>query len=109
MYASVLYELREADFYEICRMEEMESPMPSEERVYDRKRQGDSDPDSIDVTKGNPKVDERNDRGDSDPDRVGLTGGGPKVDDRKDKVDSDPGRVGDTGAIQRFPVLEGVI
>ena len=33
----MLYELRELNFYEICRTEEMESPMPSVERDDDRK------------------------------------------------------------------------
>ena len=50
IYASVLYELREADFPEIRRMEKMESPTPKEKRVDDRKGHGDSDPYRIGVT-----------------------------------------------------------
>ena len=55
IYASVLYELSEEDFHEIRRMTEMESPMPNEERVDDRKCQGDSDLGRIGVTGGDLK------------------------------------------------------
>ena len=74
IYASVLYELREADFHGIRRMEKMESPTPNEKRAYDRRSRGDSDPDRIDVTGSNPTADDRKSHGDSDPDRIGVTG-----------------------------------
>ena len=50
IYASVLYQLRKADFHEMRRMEKMESPTPKEKRVDDRKGHGDSDPYRIGVT-----------------------------------------------------------
>ena len=53
----------------------MESPTPKEKRVDDRKSQGNSDPDCIDVTGGDPTADERKGHGDSDTDRIGVTGG----------------------------------
>ena len=77
IYASVLYELREADFHGISRMEKMESPTPKEKRVEDRKGRGDSDPDRIDVTGGDPIADDRKGHGDSDPDRIGVIEGDP--------------------------------
>ena len=97
----MLYELRELNFYEICRTEEMESPKPSDERVEDRKCLGDIDPDRIDVTGGDPKVGDRKNQGDNESDRNGITGGDPKVDDRKDQCDIDPDCVSVTGAIRK--------
>ena len=55
----------------------------------DRKDQGESDPDRIDVTGGDPKVDDRKDQGESDPDRIVVLGGDRKVEDCKDQGDSD--------------------
>ena len=75
IYASALYKLREADFHEIRRMEKMEPPTPNEKRIDDRKCRGDSDPDCIDVTRGDPTADERKCHGDSDTDRIGVTEG----------------------------------
>ena len=69
IYASVLYELREADFHGIRRMEKMESPTPNEKRAYDRRSRGDSDPDRIGVTGG-------------DPDCFDVTGGDLNLTDR---------------------------
>ena len=46
----MLYELREADFHEICRMDKTESPRLNEKRVEDRKCRENSDPDRIGVT-----------------------------------------------------------
>ena len=73
IYESVLYELREANFHEIRRMEKMELPTPKKKRVDDRKSRGDSDPDYIDVTGGDLTADNRKVHGDSDPDRSGVT------------------------------------
>ena len=73
----MLYELREANFHEIRRMEKMELPTPKKKRVDDRKSRGDSEPDRIDVTGGDPTADERKGHGDSNPDRIGVTGGDP--------------------------------
>ena len=78
MYASVLYELREADLHEIRRMEKMELPTPNEMRVDDRKSRGDIDPDRIGVTGGGLTADDRKGQGDSDSDRIGVTGGYPE-------------------------------
>ena len=55
-------------------MEGMESPMPSEERVDDRKYQGDNDPDRIGATGGVPTADDRKDQGDSDPNHICVAG-----------------------------------
>ena len=51
--------------------------MPSEERVEDRKDQGDSDPDRISITGSDTKVDDRKYQGDSDPDHIGVAGNDP--------------------------------
>ena len=60
IYASVLYELREAKFHYIRRMEEIKSPLPSERIVDDRKFWVDSGPNRIGVTGGvDTKVDGR--------------------------------------------------
>ena len=77
IYASVLYELREADFHEIRRMDKTGLPTLNEKAVDDRMGQGDIDPDRIVVTGGDPTVDNRMGQGAIDPDRIGVTGGDP--------------------------------
>ena len=84
IYASVIYELREADFHEISRMEKVESPIPREKRVGDRKC-----------------------RGNSDPDRIGLQGAIQKRTIRKIKVIAIQSVYVLQGTIHRFSVLPG--
>ena len=74
MYASVLYELREADLHEIRRMDRTVLPTLNEKAVGDRMGQGDIDPDRIVVLGGDPAVDNRMGQGAIDPDRIGVTG-----------------------------------
>ena len=50
IYTSVLYELREAEFHEIRRMDETESSTLNGKRVDSRKCRGDGDPDINVVT-----------------------------------------------------------
>ena len=50
IYASVLYELRKADFHEIRRMDKTESSTLNGKRVDSRKCRGDGDPDINVVT-----------------------------------------------------------
>ena len=57
IYELVLYELREADFHEIRRMDKTGLPTLNEKAVDDRMGQGDIDPDRIVVTVGDPTVD----------------------------------------------------
>ena len=54
IYASVLYELREADFHEIRRMDEAESSTRNGKRADDRKCLGDHDPYRNSVIGGDP-------------------------------------------------------
>ena len=58
----------------------MESPLPNKKRVDDRKSRGNSDPDRIDVTGGDPPADDRKGHVDSDPDRIDVTGADPTDD-----------------------------
>ena len=74
IYASVLYELREADFHEIRRMDEAESSTRNGKRADDRKCLGDHDPNRNSVTGGVPKFFGAS-RG--DPNRNGVRGDDP--------------------------------
>ena len=78
IYASVPYELREADLHEIRRMEKMGSPIPHGKRVDDRKCRGDRDPDRIGIIRGDRKADDQKYQGDRDPDSIGISGGDTK-------------------------------
>ena len=55
IYAPVIYELREADFHEIRRMDEAESSTRDGKRADDRKCIGDHDPKRNGATRGDPK------------------------------------------------------
>ena len=57
IYASLLYELREAYSHESHRMDKTGLPTLNEKAVDDRMGQGDIDPDRIVVTVGDPTVD----------------------------------------------------
>ena len=57
IYASVLYELREAAFHEIHRLDNTGLPTLNKKAVEDRMGQGDIDPDRTVVTGGDPTVD----------------------------------------------------
>ena len=69
IYASVLYELREADFHEIRRMDEAESSTRDANRADDRMCLGDTDPNRNGATR-------------EDPNRNNVTGGDPTCTDR---------------------------
>ena len=106
IYASALYELSEADFYEVLCMDTMKS-LRSNKRIGDRKYQDNSDPDRIDVTGGDRTVDYRKGHGDSDIDRIGVTEGDSTADERKGHVDTIQIVSVLQRAIQTFPVLQG--
>ena len=74
IYASVLYELREADFHEIRRMDEAESSTRDGKRANDRKCLGNHDPNRNGDTRGYPKFSSAA-RG--DPNRNSVTGDDP--------------------------------
>ena len=74
IFASVLYELREADFPEIRRMEKMESPIPCEKRVEHRIYGGIVIQIVSVLQGGEPKADDQKYRGDSNPDHICVTG-----------------------------------
>ena len=70
IYASVLYELREADFHEIRRMDKTESLTLNNKAVEYRKCRGDTNRDRISVTGGDPIVDDLIGQGEIDPERI---------------------------------------
>ena len=106
MYASVLYELREANFHELRPMEKTESPTLKEKRVDDRKGRGDSDPDRIDVTGVDPTDDGRKGHGDHDPNRNSVTRSIQRFSVLLGEIRT---VTVIQGAIQSFPVLQGAI
>ena len=78
LYASGIYELREADFHEIRRMDKAESTSWNEKGIKDRNCRGDSDSGRIGVTGGYSKMDDPKGPGDSDPYRICVTRGDPE-------------------------------
>ena len=74
IYASVVYELREADFHEIRRMNEVESSTLNGKRADYRKCRGDHDPSRNGTTGGDPKF---SGAARDDPNRISVTGGKP--------------------------------
>ena len=74
IYASVLYELREAEFHEIRRMDEAESSTRDANRADDRMCLGDHDPNRNGATSGDPN---RNNVTGSDPAFSDVAGGDP--------------------------------
>ena len=99
IYASVLYELREADFHEIRRMDEAESSTRNGKRADERKCLGDHDPNRNIVTGGIPTFSAV---AGGDPNRNGVTGDDPTF---SSVAGGDPNCNSVTEAIQRFPVL----
>ena len=119
IYASLLYELREADFHEIRQMDEAESSTRNGKRAEDMKCFGDRDPNRNSVTGDYPTFSSAAEGysnlksvtgGDSafssaakvNPNRNSVIGNDPTF---SSVAGGDPNCNSVTGAIQRFPVL----
>ena len=74
IYISVLYELREADFHEIRRMDEAQSSTRDGKRADDRKCFGHHDPNRNGATRSDPKI---SGAARDDPNHNSVTGGDP--------------------------------